>query len=118
MGYKNLLKETIEFLNENGETWDDVDYVVCQDFGFTKEKAAEMLDFMYDSGFGSQEVDSSLKIVGRENWWIERHEYDGCEWWEFKEKPSPGKPYGYQFKTFAAHDLYDEPEDYADYIGG
>lgn len=30
-------------------------------------------------------------IVCGKNWWLERHEYDGAEWWEFKEyrsKPS------------------------------
>lgn len=25
-------------------------------------------------------------IVG-DDWWMERHEYDGSEWWEFKELP-------------------------------
>lgn len=26
-------------------------------------------------------------VVVGDNWWIERHEYDGNEWWEYKEKP-------------------------------
>jgi hypothetical protein len=28
-----------------------------------------------------------LEIVG-DDWWLERHEYDGAEWWEYKTKPS------------------------------
>ena len=31
------------------------------------------------------EVAEDLVVVG-DNWWIERHEYDGNEWWEYKEK--------------------------------
>ena len=27
------------------------------------------------------------KIVFKDNTWIERHEYDGAEWWEYKETP-------------------------------
>ena len=27
-----------------------------------------------------------LVVVG-DNWWIERRDYDGSEWWEYKEKP-------------------------------
>lgn len=27
-------------------------------------------------------------VVG-DDWWLERHEYDGSEWWEFKRLPSP-----------------------------
>ena len=25
-------------------------------------------------------------VVGN-NWWLERHEYDGSEWWEYKQFP-------------------------------
>lgn len=32
----------------------------------------------------------SLKIVG-DNWWLERHEYDGAEWFEFKTLPQKPK---------------------------
>ena len=27
-----------------------------------------------------------LKIIGKD-WWMERREYDGAEWWEFKKAP-------------------------------
>lgn len=28
-----------------------------------------------------------LLVVGN-NWWLERHNYDGSEWWEFKRLPT------------------------------
>jgi hypothetical protein len=27
-------------------------------------------------------------VIGSD-WWLERHEYDGSEWWEFKSLPKP-----------------------------
>ena len=42
--------------------------------------------FNYDNGFGGAEVHGDLKIVGND-WWMERGEYDGSEWWEFKTLP-------------------------------
>ena len=45
-------------------------------------------DFDYDQGFGSQHVPKDLVIVGS-GWWLERHEYDGSEGWEFKSGPQP-----------------------------
>ena len=32
------------------------------------------------------QVADDLVVVG-DSWWLERHEYDGSEWWEYKEKP-------------------------------
>lgn len=40
----------------------------------------------YDSGYGKSEVAEDLVIVG-DGWWLERNEYDGAEWWEYKETP-------------------------------
>lgn len=40
----------------------------------------------YDDGYGGQEIDSSLVIVG-DDWWLERAEYDGAGWFEFKKQP-------------------------------
>ena len=41
--------------------------------------------YEYSNSFGCVWVPFSLKIVG-EDWWLERNEYDGSEWWEFKQK--------------------------------
>ena len=39
------------------------------------------------NGFGGAEVNENLFVVGAD-WWLERHEYDGSEWWEFKTLPT------------------------------
>lgn len=44
------------------------------------------LNFNYDDGFGSQ---SLFGIVWfKDGSWLERHEYDGSEWWEYKKTPA------------------------------
>lgn len=46
----------------------------------------KLADTDYDESYGATEVADDLIIAG-ENWWLERHEYDGAEWFEFKEMP-------------------------------
>lgn len=82
---ENLLKETEEALFDNGKTWADVRYITDGEFeiplGVFKIKA----DQKYDNGYGLQLV-ANICIVG-DDWWLERAEYDGSEWWEYKQKP-------------------------------
>lgn len=83
----NLWEETMKVLVAHGKTFKDVKYIQGSDFGITKEnfeQVAKKSD--YDSGFGAPEVAEDLVVVG-DSWWLERHEYDGSEWWEYKEKP-------------------------------
>lgn len=95
----NLLQETITALEENGKTPADVMWVGTREadesmyfYGEHKPSAGswsdfeKLADFTYDSGFGGQEIYQTLVVVG-ENWWLERHEYDGSEWWEYKRLP-------------------------------
>lgn len=82
----NLLKETIEKLYSHDKTPQDVLYVVSRDCKATWEDFVELADFEYDAGYGGAEISPELYIVG-DNWWLERHEYDGSEWWEFKTLP-------------------------------
>ena len=84
----NLWEETIEFLKENDKTFEDVLFIQGEDFKVTKENfeiVAKKTD--YDSGFGAQHVPKDLVLVG-DDWWIERYEYDGAEWWDFKSIPA------------------------------
>lgn len=83
---KNLLQETVEVLFENNKIPNDVKWVGTREIKFTWDKFAELSNEEYDNGYGGQLVASNLIIVG-DNWWLERHEYDGSEWWEFKEMP-------------------------------
>lgn len=84
----NLLTETIEKIKDSGKKIDDVLWVGSSDgeYAITWNKFAEISNREYDSGFGANEVNSSLVVVGK-NWWLERGEYDGSEWWEYKELP-------------------------------
>lgn len=96
----NLFKETETTLINNGKLWEDVVFIsTCRDT-FDEEYEPFEIDvdtFMevsknidYDNGFGGHEINLNLKIVG-EDWWLERHEYDGSENWVYKEKPSRPK---------------------------
>ena len=82
----NLWEETIEFLKEKDKTFEDVLFIQGDDFKVTKENfesVAKKTD--YDSGFGAQHVATDLVLVG-DDWWIERAEYDGSEWWEVRKQ--------------------------------
>lgn len=84
---RNFKKETLNILKENHLTWEDVEFIQTKDFCIKdKDKFLEQMDFDYDAGYGTPEIQEDLVIVGKD-WWLERHEYDGSEWWEFKKKP-------------------------------
>ena len=40
----------------------------------------------YDSGFGSQKLRGTVWLEG--GTWLERHEYDGSEWWHHCKRPA------------------------------
>ena len=82
----NLLNETKKKLEKNNKDWKDVKWVGCYDFQIPIKLFKELADNEYDNGFGGQEVATDLLVVG-DDWWLERHEYDGSEWWEYKETP-------------------------------
>lgn len=79
----NLLRETIEILANHNKTPEDVLWVGCSDFKSSWDNFKDVADIEYDSGYGGQEVAADLIIMGND-FWMERHEYDGSEWWEFK----------------------------------
>ena len=83
----NLWEETIEILSEYGKTFDDVLFIQGDDFEITKDNFETVAKHAnYDSGFGAQRVAKDLILVGKD-WWLERGEYDGSEWWCFKTIP-------------------------------
>jgi hypothetical protein len=85
---KNLLKETLEVLENINKTVKDVLWVGSRDgeYCISWEDFEKISDINYDSGYGSNEIISDLVVVGN-NWWLERGEYDGSEWWNFKTTP-------------------------------
>ena len=91
----NFLEETIDMLKDCGKTEDDVLWVGrcedwssgCPDVKNTWEWFKSKANFEYDNGYGGEEIPLSLVVVGK-NFWLERHEYDGSEWWEYKTMPT------------------------------
>lgn len=89
---EGLLKETIDVFTSEGKKEEDVLWVgLCSGKDKFYKKTSwdafkKVADFDYESGFGAHEINDSLIIVGVD-WWLERHEYDGSEWWEFKTLP-------------------------------
>ena len=87
----NLLNETVKLLANQELKPADVDWVGSRNGGCvaTWAEFAAIADFEYNEGFGGNEIPLSLVVVGAD-WWLERHEYDGSEWWEFKRLPRRG----------------------------
>ena len=90
----NLLEETLEKLKDNDKSPEDVKWVGTYQQYFSWEEFEDIARHeIYNDGYGAQEVAYDLMIVG-EGFWLERCEYDGSEWWEFKssiKKPSVHK---------------------------
>lgn len=83
----SLLQETIEILNDNGKSPTDVEWVGKYDGYYTWEEFENQAkDIRYNPSWGHLEINMSLVVVGKD-FWLERHEYDGSEWWEFKTLP-------------------------------
>jgi hypothetical protein len=84
----NLLDETLEVLKKYGKNEKEVEWVGSEEWGwFTWEEFKEVArDVWYDNGYGTEEIATDLVVVGSD-WWLERHGYDGKEWWVFKTKP-------------------------------
>lgn len=83
---RNLKLETIAILKVNGKNVDDIAWVGTTEFKIPIDSFWKLADREYDEGYGAPEVATDLLVVGS-GWWLERHEYDGSEWWEFKYFP-------------------------------
>ena len=94
---QNLLLETIACLNEHGRETSDVLWVGRAYYKWKEKESiaykstwddfCEKANFTYDNGYGGNEIPMDLIVVGKD-FWLERHEYDGSEWWEFKKMPT------------------------------
>lgn len=81
----NLWKETVAKLEKHGKTVADIKFVQTRKGRINNfEELAKKID--YDDGYGGQQIEPSLVIVG-DDWWLERAEYDGAGWFEFKKQP-------------------------------
>ena len=93
MALKNLLSETIAECEEVGKGINDIARVQwvdknLHDVKCTWKTFADAVRYIeYDSGFGAPMIDVSLAVVFKDGTWMERAEYDGAEWWEYKMCP-------------------------------
>lgn len=87
---KNLKEETIKKFEEHGKNPEEIKWVGCEIFKIPINEFWKLADKLYDNGYGGEEVAKNLLVVG-DNWWLERHSYDGAEWWEYKELPQEPK---------------------------
>lgn len=88
----NLLEETLQAIRGAGRTPEEVSHVawgVAPDGGWCRWAHFEPVAarITYDRGYGSAFINQTLTVVGVSGWWLERHEYDGSEWWEYKSTP-------------------------------
>lgn len=90
-----LKNETLEIMKENNKSVKDIDFIctVNRDkmpipvYVNIKKFFEEAKDESYYDGFGGNCANLELKIVFKDGTWLERHEYDGSEWWEYKSTP-------------------------------
>lgn len=81
---ENLLKETEAVLKEHGKSFDDVVWIGCEEYQISVVSFMSLADQEYEDGYGAPQVATNLVVVGN-GFWLEREEYDGSEWWEYKE---------------------------------
>lgn len=83
-----LIQETKDFIAALGYTKDDIAWIGCSDFTIPINCFWDAPPQEYDAGYGFPEVATDLVIVFKDNSWLERAEYDGSEWWEYKKPPT------------------------------
>lgn len=78
---------------ERHSYWDNDSYInpppILLKEGYSVEEYKEFLNklnFEYDNGYGGQELFGTIWLK-EEGCWYERGEYDGSEWWEYRECP-------------------------------
>lgn len=58
-----------------------------------------MSDWTYIQGSVCLETSPIRFKKNKDGSWFERHEYDGSEWWEYKEKPAVDKVFNTYFDS-------------------
>ena len=85
---ENLFKETKKMLEVCHKTPKDEVWIGTYkgtEF-ITWTEFTKLANFDYNNDFGAIEIRPDLVVMGKD-WWLERHEYDTKEWWEYKELP-------------------------------
>lgn len=89
----NLLEETNIILKNYKKSLDDIVFCQIEDYYFLVDDFIELAGKTnYNEGFGTAKINEFLLLVGKD-FWLERREYDGTEWWTFNIKPKKPKTY-------------------------
>ena len=98
-----IVRDAIEEMMENGKRPKDIEFVCWEDsLYFTWNEFASIMqnrnsgDILYNKNESNEYTTLSadrLRIVGKD-WWLEREEYDGSEWWEFRTFPQKPLEHG------------------------
>lgn len=70
------------------------------------------LDIEYDAGYGGQQLFGRVWLT--QDVWLERHEYDGSEWWTVKKLPAIHKELFDKNIVISYTDQPTEEEEYFD----
>ncbi len=89
MDKKNFLVETLESMQEINKTEHDVVWAgsVDGEYSISFEDFKKQAGFEYDAGLGGDEILPTLVIVFKDGSWLERDEFNGSSWWEYKHTP-------------------------------
>lgn len=66
-----------------------------------------VLDFNYDDEYGGQNLYGFVLFANGS--WLERHEYDGFEWWEYKKAPLKENIAKFDFSKYSNVDFLYKP---------
>ena len=83
----SLLEDINCTLQVNNKTFDDIEWIGGTHYQIPKDVFINIAkETYYNSGYGRQEIAKDLVLCGKD-FWLERNECDGSEWWEFKTPP-------------------------------
>lgn len=109
----NLYDETISKLRAHDKTESDIRWIGYKSHYIPMLLPLKTLfDYKYDNGYGIECVNQDLLVVG-DDWWLERHSYDGSEWWEYKTLPKmPDLSLSLEEGRSSIGDMYFDEDDY------
>ncbi len=84
----NAKRELLQKIDNIDKKIEDVDWleISLPYYEHKKYTKIEELDIEYNNDFGTQHLYGS--VVFKDGTWLERGEYDGSEWWEYKQVPT------------------------------
>ena len=91
----NFLEETLDVIKSIGKEEQDVLFIGTKGGKHRVDIAGfkKIANFEYDGGFGAAEIPQDLVVYFKDKTHLERAEYDGSEWWEYRGKLSLAEKY-------------------------